>query len=75
MWVEAYPNDHSFFDKDRNTDIYSYLAWENPLAREHDAFAVTAIMRMRRGKHKNDPLQNSHVFMAHRPAREVVRFV
>ncbi len=62
--LDAYPNDHSFFDKDRNAGIYSYLAWENPLAREHDAFAVTAIMRMRRGKHKNDPLQNSHVFIS-----------
>lgn len=62
--LDAYPGDHVFFDKDRNTDIYSYIAWENPLAREHDAFAVTAIMRMRRGKHKNDPLQNSHVFIS-----------
>lgn len=62
--LDAYPNDHSFFDRDRNSDIYSYLAWENPLAREHDAFAVTAVMRMRRGRHKNDPLQNSHVFIS-----------
>lgn len=62
--LEAFPNDHKYFDGERNTDVYSFLSWDNPLARDHDAFAVTAIMRMRHGKHKNDPLQNSHVFIS-----------
>lgn len=62
--LEAFPNDHKYFDAERNTDVYSFLSWDNPLAREHDAFAVTAIMRMRHGKHRNDPLQNSHVFIS-----------
>ena len=62
--LEAFPNDHKYFDAERNTDVYSFLSWEGSLAREHDAFAVTAIMRMRHGKHKNDPLQNSHVFIS-----------
>lgn len=62
--LESYPNEHKFFDADRNTDIYSFLTWDNPLARDHDAFAVTAIMRLRHGKHKNDPLDNSHVFIS-----------
>lgn len=62
--LDAFPNDHKYFDTDRNTDVYSFLSWEGSLAREHDAFAVTAIMRMRHGKHKNDPLQNSHVFIS-----------
>lgn len=62
--LDAFPGDHKYFDAERNTDVYSFLSWENPLAREHDAFAVTAIMRMRHGKHKNDPLQNSHVFIS-----------
>jgi len=62
--LDAFPNDQKFFDAERNTDVYSFLSWDNPLAREHDAFAVTAIMRMRRGRHKNDPLQNSHVFIS-----------
>lgn len=62
--LNAFPNSHKYFDSERNTDVYSFLYWDNPLAREHDAFAVTAIMRMRHGKHKNDPLQNSHVFIS-----------
>jgi len=62
--LEAFPNDHKYFDDERNKDVYSFLSWDNPLARDHDAFAVTAIMRMRHGKHKNDPLQNSHVFIS-----------
>ncbi|MGR3391606.1 hypothetical protein, partial [Sagittula sp.] len=62
--LDAFPNDHKYFDTERNTDVYSFLSWEGSLAREHDAFAVTAIMRMRHGKHKNDPLQNSHVFIS-----------
>lgn len=62
--LDAFPNDQKYFDSERNTDVYSFLSWDNPLAREHDAFAVTAIMRMRHGRHKNDPLQNSHVFIS-----------
>lgn len=62
--LDAYPNDHKFFNSERNDDIYSFLSWENPQAREHDAFAVTAIMRMRQGRSKNDPLDNSHVFIS-----------
>lgn len=62
--LDAFPNDHKYFDAERNTEVYSFLSWEGSLAREHDAFAVTAIMRMRHGKHKNDPLQNSHVFIS-----------
>lgn len=62
--LDAYPNEHKYFDKERNADVYSFLSWDNPLARDHDAFAVTAIMRMRHGKHKNDPLQSSHVFIS-----------
>lgn len=62
--LDAFPNEHRYFDSEKNTDVYSFLSWDNPLAREHDAFAVTAIMRMRHGRHKNDPLQNSHVFIS-----------
>jgi len=62
--IDGFPNQHKYFDHDRNLDIDSYLGWPNPLAREHDAYAVTAIMRMRQGKHKNDPLDNSHVFIS-----------
>ncbi len=62
--LEAFPSEHKYFDDERNKDVYSFLSWDNPLAREHDAFAVTAVMRMRHGKHKNDPLQNSHVFIS-----------
>ncbi|MEP4198124.1 MAG: hypothetical protein ABJL99_21060 [Aliishimia sp.] len=62
--LEKFPNQHKYFDRERNLDVDSYLGWPNPLAREHDAFAVTAIMRMRQGSHKNDPLDNSHVFIS-----------
>ena len=62
--IDSFPNQHKYFDHDRNLDIDSYLGWSNPLAREHDAYAVTAIMRMRQGMHKNDPLYNSHVFIS-----------
>ncbi|WP_372575173.1 hypothetical protein [Ruegeria jejuensis] len=62
--LDNFPNEHKYFDEERNKDIYSFLTWDNPRAREHDAFAVTAIMRMRHGKHRNDPLQNSHVFIS-----------
>lgn len=62
--IDSFPSQHKYFDHDRNLDIDSYLGWPNPLAREHDAYAVTAIMRMRQGKHKNDPLDNSHVFIS-----------
>ena len=62
--LEKFPNEHKFFDSARNSDIYSFLTWPNPQARDHDAFAVTAIMRLRHGKHKNDPLDNSHVFIS-----------
>ena len=62
--LDSFPNQHKFFEHDRTIDIDSFLAWENPSAREHDAYAVTAIMRMRQGKHKNDPLENSHVFIS-----------
>jgi len=62
--LETFPNEHKYFNAARNTDIYSFLTWDNPLARDHDAFAVTAIMRLRHGKHKNDPLENSHVFIS-----------
>lgn len=62
--LDAFPNDQKYFDSERNTNVYSFLSWDNPLAREHDAFAVTAIMRMRHGRHKNDPLKNSHVFIS-----------
>jgi hypothetical protein len=62
--LDAFPKDHKYFDEEKHKDVYSFLSWDNPLARDHDAFAVTAIMRMRHGKHKNDPLQNSHVFIS-----------
>lgn len=62
--LDTFPNQHKYFEDDRTTDIDSFLAWENPRAREHDAYAITAIMRMRQGKHKNDPLENSHVFIS-----------
>lgn len=62
--LHSFPNQHKFFNHDRNLDIDSYLGWPNPLAREHDAYAVTTIMRMRQGKHNNDPLKNSHVFIS-----------
>ncbi|OYU39569.1 MAG: hypothetical protein CFE33_09345 [Pseudorhodobacter sp. PARRP1] len=62
--LDAFPNQHKFFGSDRTTDFDSFLGWENPRAREHDAYAVTAIMRMRQGKHKGDPLENSHVFIS-----------
>jgi hypothetical protein len=62
--LDAFPNQHKYFDHDRTADIDSFLAWESLKAREHDAYAVTAIMRMRQGKHKNDPLDNSHVFIS-----------
>ena len=62
--IDNFPNEHKFFDDEKNKGIYSFLTWENPRAREHDAFAVTAIMRLRHGKHRRDPLQNSHVFIS-----------
>ncbi len=62
--LDTFPSQHKYFEDDRTIDIDSYLAWENPRAREHDAYAITAIMRMREGKHKNDPLANSHVFIS-----------
>lgn len=62
--LASFPNDHRYFDNERNTDVFSYLGWESAAAREHDAFAVTAIMRLRKGKHRSDPLRNSHVFVS-----------
>lgn len=62
--LDTFPNLHKYFEHEQTTDIDSFLAWENPRAREHDAYAVTAIMRMRQGKHRNDPLDNSHVFIS-----------
>lgn len=62
--LDAYPSQHKYFEHERNLDIDAFLAWDNPRAREHDAYAVTAIMRMRQGKHRNDPLDNSHVFIS-----------
>ncbi len=62
--ITSYPNDHKYFNKNQNDDIYSYLSWTSADAREHDAFAVTAIMRLRKGKHRSDPLRNSHVFIS-----------
>jgi hypothetical protein len=62
--LNQFPNNHKWFPIDRYKDLVSIFRWEHLSAREHDAYAVTMTMRLRRGKHYHDPLRNSYVFVS-----------
>lgn len=63
--LSQYPNTHKHFNKSHHDNMYSILRWqEKQLARKHDAFVVTAVMRLRSQTHKRNLLENSHALIS-----------
>ena len=54
MDLEAYPNDHRFFDKETLDDFLARIRWDRLTARERDALSVAYVMRKRRGRKSID---------------------
>lgn len=56
------PNQKQYFDEARVDDMVAKLSWQHWDAREHDAYAIAIVMRLRQGRHSTDPLKNMYLF-------------
>ncbi len=62
--LDQYPNTHVHFSQDQYDDFFEVVQWVPEIEpREHDASALTLIMRLRQGKHSSDVFKCGYVFV------------